>query len=348
MERRLPPEDLDHILLRGKALWPALDGARVFVTGGTGFFGIWLTESLAFARDRLGLDLRATVLTRRPEQFRARFPHLGEHPALDWIGGNVRDFAFSPGHFTHLIHAATEASVQREDSTPLAHFDTIVAGSRRVLEFAVSAGVKDILLTSSGAVYGRQPPSLASIAEDYPGGPDTLSAKSSYAESKRAAELLCAMYQAQTGLAPKIARCFAFVGPHLPLDAHFAIGNFIGNALRSENILVKGDGTPYRSYLYAADLVIWLLTILIRGTPLRAYNVGSDEAVSIAELAERVARSMPSGQRVRIARAPGTAPPERYVPDVGRAKNELGLQIWHDLSESIRKTLAWHGAFAVH
>lgn len=330
----------------GSGLWPALDGARLFITGGTGFFGVWLLESLAFARDRLGLDLHATVLSRHPEAFRQRFPHLAAHAAFDWLCGDVKDFTFPCGDFTHVIHAATEAGTQREDLTPLARFDTIVTGTRRVLDFAVAAGVRDFLLTSSGAVYGRQPSAITHMAEDFGGGPDVLLTASAYGEGKRTAEQLCALYRNQFRLAPKIARCFAFVGPHLPLDAHFAIGNFIRDALRSDEIVVKGDGTPYRSYLYAADLAVWLLTILVRGAPLRAYNVGSDEAVSIAELAARVAACVPGGRRVRIGQAARALPAERYVPDIGRARAELGLDVWHDLCVSTRKTLAWHADLA--
>jgi dTDP-glucose 4,6-dehydratase len=127
------------------------------------------------------------------------------------------------------------------------------------------------------------------------------------------------------------------------LDAHFAIGNFIRDGLRGGPIKIGGDGTPYRSYLYAADLVIWLWTILFRGAALRAYNVGSPHAVTIAETAEAVKKVFGGKPSVEIAQKPmpGKAA-QRYVPDVTRAERELGLRCLVDIEDAIRRTVRWH------
>ena len=334
-------EDLDGMIARAPEIWEELRGARVFLTGGTGFFGCWLLESMAHINARLGLRLRATVLTRNPERFRQMTPRLAENPAFEFHAGDVRDFAFPAGRFSHVIHAATPASAQLNDDAPLAMFDTIVQGTRRCLEFSAHCGATKFLLTSSGAVYGRQPSDQPLAPETFAGGPDPLDRHSAYAEGKRAAELECALF-ARNGLEPKIARCFAFVGPYMNLDAHFAIGNFIRDQLRGGPIRVQGDGHPVRSYMYAADLMVWLWTILLRGTPGRAYNVGSEEAVRIAELAHLVAGALSPRVEVQIAGSPNRAGAANYyVPSTARAREELGLRNYTPLREAIQRTQAW-------
>lgn len=336
----LPPADLAHVLERGEAPLRALRGARLFVTGGTGFFGVWLLETLAAANARLQLGLRATVLSRDPAAFAARAPRLAADASFDWLRGDARDFGFPGGAFSHVIHGAATASAALNDARPDEMRGTIVEGTRRALAFAAHSGARDLLFVSSGAVYGPQPPALSHVGEDRIAQPGSLDTDNAYAEGKRVAEALCAGAAAQ-GLRPKIARCFAFVGPHLPLDAHFAAGNFLRDALEGRAIRIQGDGRPYRSYLHSADLVAWLLAILVRGEPLRPYNVGSDQAVSIEDLARRVARLAAPAVEVSIHGKPGSAPPPRYVPSTVRARRELGLEAWLDLDAALQRTFAW-------
>lgn len=331
--------DLAHVLDHTRDVWRDLDGARLFITGGTGFFGRWLLASLLAARVDLGSRVSATVLTRNSRAFAASFPELSSDPAIAFLDGDVRDFEPPGGFFTHIIHAATPADAAFNRDHPREMFETIVQGTTRVLDFAAECGAGAVLLCSSGAVYGRQPPEVERIAEDFNGGPDPLSTTSAYAEGKRAAEFLASA----SGLEVKIARGFAFVGPFLPLETHFAIGNFLGDALAGRTIRISGDGSPYRSYLHAADLAIWLWTILARGAAGRAYNVGSEEAVSIGELAERVRRIVAPEIGIEIARQyDPSLPAQRYVPSTARARAELGLQQWITLDDAIRRTAAWH------
>ena len=332
--------DLNHILAQTPELWEELRGQRLFITGGTGFFGCWLLESFVWANDQLGLNASAVVLTRDPAVFQRKAPHLANHPAITLHAGDVQTFAFPAGRFSHVIHAASQIGKINTEN-PLLMFDTMVAGTRHTLEFARQCGATNFLLTSSGAVYGHQPPGMTHIPEEYPGAPSTSDPVEAHSEGKRTAELLCTLYAKQYGLHPKIARCFAFVGPYLPLDTHFAIGNFIRDALAGGPLRINGDGTPYRSYLYAADLAVWLWTILLRGQPCRPYNVGSEDGRPLREIAQLVAKA--SGQHeVQIAYPPAGGPAPRYVPAVGRAGAELGLQGTVDLDEAIRRTLTWH------
>jgi len=336
-------DDLTAILERGAPLWPVLKGARFFITGGTGFIGTWLLESLVWLNEHLELDMHAVVLTRNADAFKLKAPHIANHTGITLLSGDVRDFTFPEGKFTIVIHGATDASAKLNAEDPIRMFDTIVEGTRRTLDFAVQSGAKRFLFLSSGAVYGEQPSHIRHTSETDRNGPDCASTGSAYAEGKRTAELLCVLYAKQHGLDAKLARCFAFVGPHLPLDSHFAIGNFIRDAMAKGTIQVNGDGTPYRSYLYAADLTLWLWTVLVNGKTAIPYNVGSDEAISIGELASLVDRTL-GGGGIDIREKPrADIPPKRYVPSVTRAKTELGLEQSTTLEQAIIKTARWHG-----
>jgi nucleoside-diphosphate-sugar epimerase len=350
MNAALPPEDLAHVLAHTRELWGEARGQRFFITGGTGFFGRWLLESFCLANDELQLGLRATVLTRDPARFAGQAPHLAARAELEFIGGDVRKFAYPAGTYRYMIHAATEASASLNEQAPGEMLDTIVSGTRHALGFAAQAGVQKLLLTSSGAVYGRQPAGLTHVSEDYAGAPDPLAAGSAYGVGKREAEQMCTAHARRHGYEAKIARCFAFVGPHLPLDAHFAIGNFIRDALAGGPIRIAGDGTPHRSYLYAADLAVWLWTMLFRAPTARTYNVGSSESVSIRETAAAVAGVFPSPIEITVAQPAVSQAPSRYVPAIARAENELGLRVRIPLAKAIERTVRWlqPAALATH
>ncbi len=135
-----------------------------------------------------------------------------------------------------------------------------------------------------------------------------------------------------------MARCFAFVGADLPLNVHFAIGNFIRDALTADAITVSGDGTPLRTYLDQSDLAHWLFTLLEHGRRGQAYNVGSNELISIADLAHLVRNILAPNKPVHILGKPDAgAARNRYVPDISKAQKELGLNATVPLSEAIRR-----------
>jgi dTDP-glucose 4,6-dehydratase len=159
-----------------------------------------------------------------------------------------------------------------------------------------------------------------------------------YGQAKRAAEHLCALVGEQYGLETVMARCFAFVGPDLPLNVHFAIGNFIRDALTADAITVAGDGTPLRTYLDQNDLAHWLFTLLEHGRPGQAYNVGSNEVISIADLAHLVRDLLAREKPVHILGKPDPAVSRnRYLPDTRKAQLELSLSVTVPLAEAIRR-----------
>jgi len=277
-----------------------LDGASLLMTGGTGFFGRTLLRHWS-GLFGYGIPVPCiTVLTRSPQTFLGHYSELQNQPWLRFHTGDILDPSTLPQGqtFTHLLHAAAD-STHGPQLPPLARYRQIVDGTRNLLDFAVAVGARRFLLTSSGDIYGPQPPDLPALPEDWPGSPDLLDPSTAYSQGKRAAEHLCALYQGTGGLDIIIARGFAFVGPDLPLDVHYAIGNFMRDALSHDAIEVKGDGSPLRTYLYQDDLAHWLLTLLERGRAGEAYNLGSNEVVSIADLAYLVRDLLAPGKPVR-------------------------------------------------
>jgi dTDP-glucose 4,6-dehydratase len=343
----LPETDLEHVLEHAAPAFEALRGARVFLTGGTGFFGRWLVESALHANRRLSLGLSLVLLTRDTGAARSRIAAL-QHEAVTLLEGDVCTFATPTGAFDAIVHAATESSRIARPDDYRARFQTIVRGTERVLDLAATCGAPRLLYVSSGAVYGRQPSGRSHVDETYTGAPDSMTPASAYAEGKRAAELLVAMHAAASASEATVARGFAFVGPGLPLDAHFAAGNFLRDAMAGGKIRVNGDGSAIRSYLYAADLSVWLWTICQCGASGTAYNTGSERAVSIAELAS-ITTDVVGGEGVEFGAPAQSTPPaltNRYVPSTWRARNDLGLAEWVSLEEGLRRTAAWHRAGA--
>lgn len=341
----LTSQDLDFILEQTSPLWDEARGKRILLTGGTGFFGSWLVESFCHIASALKLGAHLLVLTRKPDKFASKYSHLAAYPDISLHCGDVRNFTFPDNAFEYVVHCAAETNARAVAADPLSAFSTIVAGTERILQFAAVSRVRKLLLTSSGAVYGRQPDTISHVPETYWGAPDPLDPNNVYAEAKRAAELLCALYGKRDGFECKIARCWAFCGPHLPLDEHFAIGNFIGDVLLGRPIQIRGDGTARRSYLYAADLTVWLWTILFRAPALTPINVGSANDVSILELAQIVAKTLNPQSPIRVAKEPAAGvAAARYVPSVDRARELLGLNQRVGLEESIRRTATWYRA----
>lgn len=333
----------EHVLSLAQAfpgLWADLRGARLFVTGGTGFIGRWLLETLAQADTRFDLGLRVCVLSRDPAAFAARIPALAAHPAVRFARGDVCDFAFPEGDFSHILHlAAVTASATFNKADPLEQFDIACQGTRRVLEFAAHCGARRLLMTSSGSVYGAPARDMDRTPETYTGAPQPEDLGHAPEHGKRAAEFLCAYARQKSGIGTAVARCFTIIGPGLPLDIHYAVGNFIRDALWGDAVVVKGDGSPVRSYLYVADLLAWLLVILTRAPSGGIYNVGSDEPISILDLATRVRDLLAPDKPLRVLGQHGdNASRNIYVPDIGRARDGLQLDVWTPLDQAIMET----------
>jgi len=337
----LPDED---ILELPEEILRAFQRQRILVTGGTGFVGTWLLYSLEKHDRKANLGVEVLALSRCPEAFLAQNPRLAAWESLHMVKGDVRELDSSllapNGSLDFVIHGATSASKVLNEESPLEMIDVIVRGTERVLDLARRNGAKRFLFLSSGLAYGRQDVDCPALAEGQMGHLDALDSKAAYGNAKHFAEHLCLQYGLAYGLEVSIARLFAFVGPLLPLDAHFAAGNFMRDGLAGKTIRIQGDGTPLRTYLHAGELAHWIWTLLVKASPSEVYNVGAGEIVSIRELAETVAQLCSVDVHVEGIPVPGR-PPARYVPDIRKAA-DLGLKPRWNLEESLRRTLAWH------
>lgn len=286
------------------------------------------------------------MLSRDPARFAREVPQLAARGEFSWLVGDTADFAFPDGSFDYVCHFATASAaevmrsgIQPDGAGGTARIMHTLRGTERVLQFARASGVKRLLFASSGAVYGRQPADLSHIPEDYRGAPDPTDPASAYGELKRISEVMCA----SSGIDCVMARGFAFVGPYLPLTDKFAVGSFIRDALAGGPIRIHGDGMAMRSYLYAADLANWLITLLLKGRPGDAYNTGTDVAVSLGELAKQIALHCDPKSSVAIALTGEGSRPDVYVPSIAKARRELGLDASISLASALRKTLSWAG-----
>ncbi len=331
----LPLEDLTRSVDQSSADLLAWRGARILITGGTGFLGSWLVATMLHANRALRLDLKIDLVARSG----AAIP-LNVRGAVRVIECDVRSVSEEEGEYALIVHGAASsgASYGTGDGEPRTVARTIVDGTNSVLQVAARSRAQVVFL-SSGAVYGQQ--TTSEVAEDDRHGPDPLDPRMAYGEAKRLAETLCAAATAAGDAKVTVARLFAFVGPRIPLDGHFAVGNFLADVRARRPIRVLGDGSTVRAYLYAGDLPEWCWAIATRGEPGRAYNVGSSRPVTIAQLAELVRQLGPEPVAIQIEGKPSSGPVNRYVPNTERARSELGLSVRTDLPTALRKSYRW-------
>ena len=339
-------DDLNFIFAQTQSIMSEFRDAKIFCTGCTGFIGCWLLSSFLKANSELSLNARLTVLTRSPGLFEARFPDLVNASSVNVLKGDIRDLDLDKcdSDYTHIIHAAAQVSLSSNVSEPLQTFNSMAIGTQKVMRLAKRCNVKKVLYLSSGAVYGSQPGHIIKVPENYLGGSDLTNVNSAYAEGKRFSEHLGILNAKENNFEFKIARCFAFSGPFLPLDKHFAVGNFVRDAIQKRRIIIQGDGTPFRSYQYVSDLIIWLWHIFVKGANARPYNVGSDNSVSILELAKTVASVCDYPVDIEIIKPRGASDKSqvsRYVPCVDRAKFELGLDNLVSLDVGVERMMGW-------
>lgn len=313
-----------------------LSGLRnksIFITGGTGFFGLWLLNLLAILNED-GYEIKVTSLSRAPEKFLINNPNFANISWLTWVEGDIANYSIPENQFDLLIHGAANTKPEPLDRQ-INIFEGILFGAHHVMKHAVKANVKRVLFISSGAVYGEIPPDVSLITEEVAIAPLTNKPENALGEGKRAAEMLTNCFAVSKGIEVVIARCFAFTG--FGIGEHLVLGQLIKQAIHNDKIVINGSGLARRSFLHGRDLSIWLLKLLVDGKNGEIYNVGSDQAFTIKQLAELVRDEIAPEKKIIVLGAQKQEQRLNYVPSIEKAKT-LGLAIWTDLKDAIKET----------
>jgi dTDP-glucose 4,6-dehydratase len=305
---------------------------KILITGGTGYFG----KSIISFLIKNNFDLEHIyILSRNPISINKYF----DLESLPFKVSLIKHDITKPIDFDQsvdfVIHAATTVGLDN----PIEIEKVIIDGTKNILEFIKNRNIKRLLYISSGAVYGKQSFGIKKISENYNCKKEL---RTVYGNAKYEAEKLCELYKKKFELDFVIGRGFAFVGPYLPLNQHFAIGNFIGNCLRNEDIIIRGNGETVRSYMFSDDLVLWLFKILFNGKSGEAYNIGSDIPITIYDLAKTCKEVAGSKSKIIFENSANNKTINYYLPDVSKAKKMLNLEVSFDLLESINKTISFH------
>jgi dTDP-glucose 4,6-dehydratase len=301
---------------------------KLFITGGTGFFGKNILKSILENEIWLNFLSEIVVLTRDSDKFLKEFPEF-KSDKIFFINEDVRFFKTERTDFDYIFHLATDASKDLNDHLPLEMIDVIVNGTKNILAFAEQqTHLKKLVFASSGAVYGEIPADIDGVKEEDRFDLDFNNPLNAYAQAKRTAEMMCSIYLKRNNLPIIIARGFAFMGEYLSECAHFAIKNFEKQALETGKISIKSDGIAMRSYMKGEDLAKVLLSLLTAQSNLYyIYNIGSDEAKTLKEWAYLIAEKIGKVEvEILNENTEGYSAGKNYIPNVDRMKKEVEIK----------------------
>jgi len=334
--------DVALAIRRSGADFSCLKGKRILVTGGTGFFGVWLLSSLLQVREILGGVLDIAVITRDPRSFLQHHTQFESRAGLTFLCGDITSIDLKGLKFSHLLHmATTSASETFSQEKQINKIELLYLGTKNILS-QLGSDLETVLFTSSGVIYGNPQSDQELLKETQFSRPDNLKTESALAYGKLIAEYLVSYFAEEFDYKYNIARCFSFLGQGLPLDVHYAAGNFVANAMRNEPIRVLGNGQESRSYMYIGDATAWLLRLFVEPAN-DVYNVGSEKTIKISELAHAVAEQAGSEGRVEIRGGhleEGNLPRSFYVPSTGKIRAQYpNLAEWTLLTQAISKMI---------
>ena len=322
----------------------SLKGQHILITGGTGFLGTWIAELISYLNENFGYKISLTLLARDTKSFSSKASHLAKKDFLKLISQDVRTLMDLPLDVNYVIHAASNPDSREHSLNPLLVIDSITNGTANVFEKCTRLNnLQKVINLSSGLVYGVQPQELKAIPENYFGNLDCAQVTAIYAESKRLSEAIGTAYRTQYRLPIVTVRPFTFTGPYQQLEKPWAINNFIRDAILGGPIRILGSGETERSYMYGSDAAFWILNMLANGRVGGCYNLGSPHAISLKDLAAKIANEFsPSPQIISRSGKETEQQVTRFNPDTSLAQKTLNAEISTDINSAIKKTVHWN------
>jgi nucleoside-diphosphate-sugar epimerase len=295
--------------------WSEFEGKTVLISGANGFLPAYLVETLLYLNEtRHRVPTQVIGLVRNIDKAQARFAAYLNRSDLQFIGQDVSIPVLTDMPIDYIIHAASQASPKYFGSDPVGTLSANVLGTYNLLMLAKAKQPQGFLFFSSSDIYGQVPLDQIPILETAYGYLDPASVRACYAESKRMGETMCVAWAHQFGVPAKIVRPFHTYGPGMSLDDGRVFADFVANVVHNHDIVMKNDGSTSRPFCYLADATIGFFTVLLRGAPGQAYNIGNPDAeMSILELAETLVALFPE-KNLRVIREPVSAESSGYLP----------------------------------
>ena len=306
----------------------ALQGKRILITGATGLIGKAIVKRLTDYNRNADDPIRILASVRNLQKAENMFP-AEYYPGLEFLEGDIKELKAQDLDVHYIIHGASLTSSKMFVSQPVEIIMTAILGTRRVLEFAKVNPVDSFVFLSTMEIYGA-PQQNTKINETFPNNIDSMNVRSSYPESKRMCENLCAAYLKEYGVPTKVVRLTQTFGNGVDYNDQRVFAEFARCVLEKKDIVLKTKGRTKRSYLFTDDAADAILTVLLNGANGEAYNAANEDTYcSILEMAELVAEHFGGpNTKVRIE--------EDNIEQLGYAP-----QLYMDLDTQKLRNLGW-------
>lgn len=272
--------------------WEQLAFRTIMISGATGMVGKCLIDVIMLRNEKYQEQIHIIALSRSRESAKKRLSAYWENPLLTYISCDVNDKIPECGNVDYVIHAASNTHPVQYATDSIGTILSNVVGTKNLLDYAVSHGIKRFCFLSSVEIYGENRGDVEKFDETYLGYLDCNTLRAGYPESKRLGETLCNAYRQTYGLDFVIPRLSRLYGPTmLPSDTK-AISQFIKKAAAKEDIVLKSEGKQKYSYTFVTDAASGVLYTLLCGESFQAYNIADEKSdTTLKELAEYLAET---------------------------------------------------------